>query len=198
MFYFHPENWGRWTHFDEHIFSDGLKLPTSTHLKHTCGVKRYQVFGWRRKRSSLQGSNVLKHLKRKANISWSQRYTPFQALDLRRTSWGFQHSIHFFFPKSRTILAPDSDDLDLLHGGEKIGGPQNYTIWKVDGTNPPKGGIVRGYDKPRLMGVEPSTFQVVWVFPKIGVFPPKWMVKIMENPIKMDDLGVPLFSETSV
>ena len=27
---------------------------------------------------------------------------------------------------------------------------------------------------------------------------PKWMVKIMENPIKMDDLGVPLFSETSV
>ena len=22
--------------------------------------------------------------------------------------------------------------------------------------------------------------------------PPKWMVKIMENPIKMDDLGVPL------
>ena len=27
------------------------------------------------------------------------------------------------------------------------------------------------------------------VFPKIGVFPPKWMVKIMENPIKMDDLG---------
>ena len=27
---------------------------------------------------------------------------------------------------------------------------------------------------------------------------PKWMVKIMENPIKMDDLGVPLFSETSI
>ena len=36
----------------------------------------------------------------------------------------------------------------------------------------------------------------IWVFPKIGVFPPKWMVKIMEKPIKMDDLGVPLFSET--
>ena len=27
---------------------------------------------------------------------------------------------------------------------------------------------------------------------------PKWMVKIMENPIKMDDLGIPLFSETSI
>ena len=37
-----------------------------------------------------------------------------------------------------------------------------------------------------------------WVFPKIEVFPPKWMVKIMENPIKMDGLGVPLFSKTSI
>ena len=29
----------------------------------------------------------------------------------------------------------------------------------------------------------------IWVFPKIGGKPPKWMVKIMENPIRMDDLG---------
>ena len=29
-----------------------------------------------------------------------------------------------------------------------------------------------------------------------GNLPPKWMVKIMENPIKTDDLGVPLFLET--
>ena len=28
------------------------------------------------------------------------------------------------------------------------------------------------------------------MFPKIGGKTPKWMVKIMENPIKMDDLGV--------
>ena len=27
---------------------------------------------------------------------------------------------------------------------------------------------------------------------------PKWMVKTMENPIKMDDLGISLFSETSI
>ena len=27
---------------------------------------------------------------------------------------------------------------------------------------------------------------------------PKWMVKIMENPIKMDDLGVPLLLETPI
>ena len=31
--------------------------------------------------------------------------------------------------------------------------------------------------------------QNIWVFPKIVGKPPKWMVKIMENPIKMDDLG---------
>ena len=37
----------------------------------------------------------------------------------------------------------------------------------------------------------------IWVFPKIGSTP-KWMVKIMEDPIKMDDLGVPLFLETSI
>ena len=38
------------------------------------------------------------------------------------------------------------------------------------------------------------------VNPKIGGFyPPKWMVKIMENPIKMDDLGgPPLFLETPI
>ena len=34
------------------------------------------------------------------------------------------------------------------------------------------------------------------MFPKLRGGPPKWMVKIMENPIKMDDLGVPLFLET--
>ena len=42
------------------------------------------------------------------------------------------------------------------------------------------------------------SLRLIWVFPKIGVKLPKWMIYFMENPIKMDDLGgFPIFLETA-
>ena len=48
---------------------------------------------------------------------------------------------------------------------------------------------------PKQVGL-PKKKDDTWVFPNIRA--PKWMVKIRENPIKMDDLGglPPLFLET--
>ncbi len=75
------------------------------------------------------------------------------------------------------------------------------------------GGVTPGSTKQRQcnLGWGPSMMSWRWapgndadsklhmgVEPKIGGKPPKWMVKIRENPIRIDDLGVPLFLETPI
>ena len=45
--------------------------------------------------------------------------------------------------------------------------------------------------------IYPMIFFLKWVLnQQKGYSTPKWMVKIVENPIKIHDLGVPLFLET--
>ena len=54
-----------------------------------------------------------------------------------------------------------------------------------------------GWFNHQLVNIEhkKKAWHRTWEFPKIGVPQNGWL--IMENPIKLDDLGVPLFSETS-
>ena len=51
----------------------------------------------------------------------------------------------------------------------------------------------------KVLGKNGENLVFTWVSTQnIGGFPPKWMVKIREPPIKIDDLGVPLFLETPI
>ena len=65
------------------------------------------------------------------------------------------------------------------------------TSWDFSGGNIKQG---ESWEDVGLIVI--NIFLHVWVFPKIGVPQNGWF--IMENPIKMDDLGVPLFLETPI
>ena len=61
-------------------------------------------------------------------------------------------------------------------------------LWSTRASAEPKEGTLR------FQNLQPKE-NTTWMFGR-NRGTPKWMVKIMENPIEMDDLGVPLFLET--
>ena len=82
-------------------------------------------------------------------------------------------------------------------------GPQNKLSW--ESSTPHNSVILRRLKKrewshdARWHTFTPFTHLQLHVdVSKNRVFPPKWMVYFMKNPIKMDDLGVSLFLETSI
>ena len=83
-------------------------------------------------------------------------------------------------------------DRNLLQCFKILGSREFYCIFFI---NTPHTLNTRVHISQKNMIYKPLT-EFIWVFPKIGGKPPKWMVYNGKPYFLMDDLGIPLFLET--
>ncbi len=104
---------------------------------------------------------------------------------IQDTKWPWHTAFPFagtkmsdWFKNCNIAFGPLKHTVQKASNCRNTNGQQNWVFWST-----------KNLKMPWFFKIE-----FTWVFPKIGVPQNGWF--IMENPIKMDDLGVPLFLET--